>query len=46
MDRKANQEKALAAYRERQQRVAALLARIQDKLARHAGPVVCCGHVG
>ena len=46
MDRKANQEKALAAYREKQQRVAALLARIQDKLARHAGPMVCWGHVG
>ena len=46
MDRKANQEKALAAYREKQQRVAALLARIQDKLAKHADPVVCWGHVG
>jgi two-component sensor histidine kinase len=46
MDRKANQEKALAAYREKQKRVAALLSRIQDKLARHADPVVCWGHVG
>ena len=46
MDRKANQEKALAAYRERQQRIAALLSKIQDKLDKHAGPMVCWGHVG
>jgi hypothetical protein len=46
MDRKANQEKALAAYRERQKRIATLLSNIQDKLARHAEPVVSWGHVG
>ena len=46
MDRKANQEKALAAYREKQKRIAALLSKIQDKLDKHAGPMVCWGHVG
>jgi hypothetical protein len=46
MDRKASQEKVLIAYREKQRRIADLLSRIKDKLARHAGPVVCWGHVG
>ena len=46
MDRKANQEKALAAYRERQKRIASLFSKIQDKLDKHAGPVVSWGHVG
>jgi hypothetical protein len=46
MDRKTDQKRALEAYREKQKRIAALLAKIQDKLARHAGPVVCWGHVG
>jgi hypothetical protein len=46
MNRKTNQEKALEAYQEKRQSIAALLARIQDKLAKHADPVVCWGHVG
>jgi len=35
MDRKANQEKALAAYRERQQRIATLLSKIRKRQIKH-----------
>lgn len=46
MVRGTNQVKALAAYREKQKRIAALLSRIQDKLAKHTelGSVVNTGH--
>ena len=46
MNRKTNQEKALETYQEKQQSIAALLSSIQNKLAKHADPVVCWGHVG
>ncbi len=46
MNRRTNQEKALEAYREKQQSINALLSSIQNKLEKHAGPVACWGHVG
>jgi hypothetical protein len=46
MDCKTNQEKALAAYREKQLRITALLSSIQNKLEKHGKPIVCWGHVG
>ena len=46
MVRETNQVKALAAYREKQKRIAALLSRIQDKLAKHTEPIINWGHVG
>jgi len=41
-----NRQQMLKAYREKQNRIAALLSRIQDKLAKHTEPIINWGHVG
>jgi len=46
MNCRTNQEKALAAYREKQLRIDALLSSIQTKLEKHGKPIVCWGHIG